>query len=163
MIKKALLNRLSKKVEKSGEPISYARATTFGIVGLHEMSRQMEELSRAFQDDGKSCRVLYFVPKPNKKETYPTNTFTPKDITLSGTLQSVELQYFTKQAYDFLLCLDPSGSKFMKYLLSKTASGHKIGLFHGNFKAHLDMMIKPKEMEKASAELMKYVKMIRHD
>lgn len=163
MIKKALLNRLSKKVEKSGEPTSYSSALSFGIVGLYELSDQIESLAKAFQGEGKSCRTIYFVTKPNKKENYPTNTFTPKDITLSGAIQSVELQYFTKQAYDFLICLDPSGSKFMKYLLSKTVSGHKVGLFHANFKAHLDMMLMPKEIENASAELIKYVKMIRHD
>jgi len=163
MIKKALLNRLSRKVEKAGEPISYQHAKTFGIIGLNESSNQVEELTRALEKDGKSVRIICFVPRPNKKETYPPTSFTSKDITLSGTIQSVELLYFTKQSYDFLLCLDPSGSKFIKYVLAKTVASHKVGLFHANFNAHLDMMIKPKNQDNAPAELMKYVKMIRHE
>lgn len=163
MFKKAFLRRLSRQFTPSSGDISYARAHSVGIITLHEWQDQVLELSTELEREGKSPRVVAFVPQPKKNEEYPPHTFTPKDITLTGGILSDELLYFTKQQYDFLLCFDHTGSDFIKFLLAKTQARHRIGIFHSNFAGHLDMMVKPQENERAVRDLLRYVKMIRND
>jgi hypothetical protein len=163
MIKKLFLNRLSKTIEQSPEPIGYQRSNTVGILALDEFQSQLDEVTRSLEQDGKRPRIVSFVPNPIKNQTYPKHSFTPKDISITGTILADELLYFTKQSYDFLLCFDPSGSKFIKYLLAKTSARHRIGLFHPNFEGHLDMMVKPDNTTNAVKDVMTYVKMIRND
>ena len=163
MLKSALLKKLSKKTTPSSEPISFSRANSIGILSIYEDALDLDELVQELETVGKSPRISRFIRKPEKDKEYMGGCFTEKDINLSGTILSSELAYFTKQNYDFLLCLDASGNNFVKYILSKTHAKHRIGLYHPNFKSQLDMMIKPDDRNTPVKEVLRYLKMIRHD
>lgn len=163
MIKKAFLNQMSKKsVESTSTPVSYLHAKSIGILTTYESSELNWKVVSNLEIEGKTTRVLSFINHPVKGETYPAHTFTARDISLTGTILSEEVLYFSKQKYDFLLCLDTTGNTFIKYLLSKTEATHKIGLFDPSLEGILDMMIKPTSHSPIE-ELIKYAKMIRHD
>lgn len=163
MLKKALLNRFSRKVASQSEPISFDRANSVGILTVYEDNLDLDDLLVELEGKGKSPRLVTLITRPQKDKTYPKNCFTEKDISLTGTILSDELLYFTKQKYDFLLCLDSSGNNFIKYLLSKTQARHRIGFHHPNHEGLLDMMIKTGPDLSPVAEILKYLKMIRHD
>ena len=161
MIKEAFLNQMSKRTVKSTSvPVSYLHAKSVGILTTYESSELNWKVVSNLEIEGKNTRVVSFVNNPVKGETYPAHTFTAHDISLTGTILSEEALYFSKQKYDFLLCLDTTGNKFIKYILSKTEAAHKIGLFHPSLEGILDMMIKPTS-DSPIEELIKYAKMIR--
>jgi len=163
MIKEVFLNWLSKKKTISEQnPVSFQHAKSIGILTTYDSSELNWKVVSNLEGEGKSTRVISFVNNPVKGETYPAHTFTSKDISMSGNILSDELLYFCKQEYDFLLCLDTSSNKYIKYVLAKTQATHKIGLYDTNFEGILDMMIKP-TTESPIEELVKYAKMIRHD
>lgn len=163
MIKRAFLSRLSRKINSLTDPISYDRAHSVGIIAIHEFESQMNDLALEFEKEGKRPRLVSFISNPVKNKIYSLQSFTAKDISITGVINSGELLYFTKQTYDFLICIDPTGNEYVKYLLSKTQAKHRIGLYHASFADQLDMMIKPIKSEEAVEELMKYVKMIKND
>lgn len=163
MLKKALLKKLSKKLSPSRGPISFDRANTVGIIGIYEERNALDQLQKEFEQLGKKPRVISLITQPEKNKEYPAHTFTKKDVTIMGSIQSDELLYFTKQKYDFLLCLDHTGNPIIKYLLSKTEAQHRIGFHHSEFEDMLDMMILLGEDDSPSEEILKYVKMIRHN
>lgn len=163
MFKKAFLSRLSKRIASLSEPISFDRSHTVGILAVDSFENQMDELALALENEGKRPRKISFITEPVKNKSYSEQSVTSKDISLTGVIHSSELLFFTKQTYDFLICIDPTGNPYIKYLLSKTQARHRIGLYHANFAHHLDMMVKPREMTNAVEELMKYVKMIKND
>ncbi len=163
MFKKAILNYLSSKKIELSDPIGFDRSNSVGILSIYEDEYDLGELLQELEGKGKSPRVVSLVLRPQKDKVYPTNCFTEKDIGLTGTILSDELLYFTKQKYDFLLCIDSTGNNFIKYLLSKTQARHRIGFHHPNHEGLLDMMIKPGKDSSPIGELLKYLKMIRHD
>jgi hypothetical protein len=163
MIKKAFLSRLSRKIVSLPDQISLDRDHSVGIIATEDYEDQMKSLAFALEKEGKRPRRVCFIANPIKNKTYSERSFTSKDISMTGLIRSTELLYFTKQAYDFLICIDPTGDPHIKYLLSKTQARHRIGLYHPNFAYHLDMMIKPKALEQAVEELIKYVKMIKNE
>lgn len=163
MIKKAFLKYLSKNSSAPREPVSFDRANSVGIISRHEDEAQLDELVSSLMDLGKKPRKVSFVGQPVKNREYPSHAFNSKDISMTGSILSDELNYFTKQKYDFLICTDTTGSDYIKYLLAKTHAQHRIGFFHSNFAKQLDMMIIPDANTSPIAQLMKYMKMIRHD
>ena len=160
MIKRLFISKLSKKANSLTEEISYDRAHTVGILCIHEFEDQMNRIALEFSNEGKRPRLVSFVENPIKGKIYSNQSYTSKDFSVNGTIISGELSFFTKQIYDFLICIDPTGNSYIKYLLSKTQARHRIGLYHPNFENQLDMMIKPGS-EDAVGELMRYVKMIK--
>ncbi|MCP4457285.1 MAG: hypothetical protein GY816_04545 [Cytophagales bacterium] len=163
MIKKIFLNHLSKKKAKTeNESVSFQQARSIGILTTYDSSELNWKVVSNLEGEGKNTRVISFVNNPIKGETYPAHTFTSKDVSLIGNILSYELLYFCKQKYDFLLCLDTTGSNFIKYILAKTEATHKIGLYDPSLEGILDMMIKP-TTENPIVELVRYAKMIRHD
>jgi len=163
MIKKVFLNQMSKKsVDSENEPVSFLHAQTIGILTTYESAELNWKVVSNLEGEGKNTRVISFVNNPVKGETYPAHTFTSKDISLTGNILSDELLYFSKQKFDFLLCLDTTGNKFIKYILSKTQATHKIGLYDPSLEGILHMMIKP-TTHNPIEELLRYAKMIRHD
>ena len=163
MIKKAVLNQMSKNpVASASTSVSYIHARSIGILTTYESSKLNWKVVSNLEIEGKNTRVISFINEPVKDETYPAYTFTAKDISLAGTILSEEVLYFSKQKYDFLLCLDTTGNKFIKYILSRTEATHKIGLFDPSLEGILDMMIKP-TTDSPIDELIRYAKMIRHD
>lgn len=163
MIKSIFLRSLSKRKPGSGEHIGFDRANSVGILSVNGNETELRELTMELEANNKSPRVVSFVTNPEKGKTLPPHSFTAKDISMTGTILSDELLYFTKQKYDFLLCLDSTGNKFIKYLLAKTDAKHRIGFYHENFEGLLDMMIKPGKVDSPISELVRYLKMIRHD
>jgi hypothetical protein len=163
MIKKAFLSRLSKKINLLTTPMTFDRDQSVGIIAIEEFEDQMNKLALTLEGEGKRPRKVCFISEPLKNKSYPPQSFTKKDIGITGAIHSSELLYFTKQTYDFLICIDPTGDPHIKYLLSKTQARHRIGLYHTNFVSHLDMMIKPSSMDQAVSEMMRYVKMIKND
>lgn len=163
MIKESFLNQLSKKpIVSTSEPVSYLHAKSIGILTTYESTDLNWKVVSNLDAEGKSTRVISFVNNPVKGKTYPAHTFNSKDISLMGNILSGEVLYFSKQKFDFLLCLDTTGNKFIKYILSKTLAAHKIGLYDPSLEGILDMMIKP-TTNSPIEELIKYAKMIRHD
>ncbi len=163
MIKKVFLNQLSKKsIESTTTPVSFIHAKKIGILTIYEHSETNWKIVSNLEAEGKNTRVISFVNNPIKDQSYPAHTFNSKDIGLTGTILSNELLHFAKQKYDYILCLDTTSNKFIKYILSKTEATHKIGLYDPSLKGILDMMIKP-TTDNPIEELVKYAKMIRHD
>lgn len=160
MLKKAVLGRLSKR-KNNAVPLDSDRTGSVGILEVFESHVDRNLLIEDLKLLGKNPRLVSFVPNPDKNRTYPPNTFNPKDISLTGTILTDQLEYFTKLKYDYLISLDDTGNKFVKYILSKTNAQHRIGLYHSNFEGLLDMMIKPGENGSVVRELMKYIRMIR--
>jgi hypothetical protein len=165
MIKKLLIGKLGRKSKKEATgPVSFREVRTIGILAeWGAQTVQVRELTEWLEREQKVVKLLFFVAKPDKKETYPQNTFSRKNITLMGTIRSEEVSYFCHQHFDYVLCLDPTGNQFMGYVLAKVNAKHKIGYYHENFSNHLDMMLKPNPAEKAHHDLFRYLKMIRHD
>ena len=163
MLKNTFLNRLSKKISRIGDSVSFDRANSVGILSIYENFDQLKELTLELEQLGKSPRIATLITKPKKNTDYPKHTFTTKDISITGTIQSDELLYFTKQKFDFLLCLDDSGNKILKYILSKTNAQHRIGFYNPNYEGILNMLIKLNPEVSPVSQMIKYMKMIKHD
>ncbi len=163
MLKKALIRQLSNRFKDAGQPISSDRIDSVAILSLHENSAEIDDLKGQLERLGKSPRIVTFISNFDKKKEYPLHSFSSKDIGITGSILSEELQFFTRQKYDYLLCLDRSGNDFIKYLLSKTTAQHRIGFYHPTFKGLLDLMVKTEPQHVPITELLKYMNMIRHD
>lgn len=162
MIKKIFLNHLSKrKADLETQPVSFLHAQSIGLLTTYERAKLNWRIVNQLESEGRNVHMISFVNNPVKGETYPAHTFTSKDIGLTGTILSDELLYFSRQRYDFLLCLDTTSNKFIKYILAKSQAVHKIGLYDSGLESILDMMIKP-TTDSPIEELVKYAKMIRH-
>ncbi|MEQ9232091.1 MAG: hypothetical protein RIF46_15510, partial [Cyclobacteriaceae bacterium] len=101
---------MSRKKAGASDPISFDRSNSVGILSIYEDGYDLEELLLELEEKGKSPRVVSLILKPQKDKTYPKNCFREKDISLTGNIHSDELLYFTKQKYDFLLCIDSTGN-----------------------------------------------------
>lgn len=163
MIKKALLGRLSRKKRTGGEPVSYDKAHAVGLISLYESDGICNELINELKIEGKNPHWICMVPKPDKNQEYPEEAFSAKDISMTGRVLSNNLKAFIKQKYDYLICLDTTGNRFIKYIVSRTSAHHRVGLYHSEYENLLDMMVKSDGTVNDFQELMKYLKLIRHD
>ncbi|MFZ9046921.1 MAG: DUF6913 domain-containing protein [Cyclobacteriaceae bacterium] len=161
MFKKAIIRQLSKTNKNKQPEITPERRDSVAILSLYEKDSELQELKAELEQLGKSPRLLAFVNQVDKNEEYPSHTFNSKHIGLTGNILSEEIQYFTKQHYDYLICLDDSGNDFIKYLLSKTSAQHRIGFYNPNFEGLIDFMIKTEPKHSPINELLKYMKMIK--
>ena len=164
MIKKAFLNRLSRKSKSEAHPgpVSYRNAQSIGVIGLYEKTERSWNTVAQLESEGKNVRVINFISKPEKGKEYPQHTFSSKDISLTGSILNEEVDYFRRQSFDFLISLDTTGNKFIRYLVSITKANHKIGVYDKSLEGVMDMMVMPTNQNPLE-ELLRYTRMIRHD
>lgn len=167
MIKKALIRFKTRKAEKSRKemPITdFASAKRIGIL-FQEGTPSKEEVVNKMIDNlgatGKEIRTLAFCKNIKKSQgTFPH--FDPKGVGISGRFISDELQTFTSESFDFIICLDPESHYLIDHILSSVKAGYRIGVSQRfDVANHLEMIIKPENGKVRSKEILKYLNMIK--
>jgi hypothetical protein len=104
MIKYKLLNRLSKSQSPAGDPVSYERAHAVGLITLYNAD-ESDAIIHELKLQGKDPHWVCFVEHPIKNQNYPENSFSAKDISMTGKILNGHLKKFLQQKFDYLICL----------------------------------------------------------
>lgn len=141
-----LRNRFSSKKDNFERyALNYNEAITIGVL-FYDFTRSQKSVIVGFVDklrlEGKQVKVLIYSEEDNIEEVgRPFPTFTQKDISVLGNIQSEEVIDFTDQTFDYLFCLYLKHVPTFDFILSKSKAKLRIGKYFENSEDYLDLML----------------------
>lgn len=141
-----LRNRFSsKKDEFERYALNYEEAGTIGIL-FYDFTQSQKSVIASFVDklrlEGKKVKVLIYSEEDQTEVIgRPFPTFTQKEISVLGNIQSQEVLDFTDESFDYLFCLYLKHIPTFDYILAKSKAKLRIGKYFENSENYLDLML----------------------
>jgi hypothetical protein len=156
---------LLKKNKTNRGSVPYTQAQVVGIVFTVEDRKKHEEVkefAKHMEKDGKTVRVLEFLPTGKENYDFLYSFFTEKQINFWGAIQSPEVQRFCEQRFDYLFHLDNENSPVFQYLLARSKAHCRVGKFREHENAFYELMIDSKgSYKELFASIYNYTKQLR--
>ena len=167
MLKKVLsykTNHYLKKNKAGRENISYEKARTVGVLFSVEDRLKHDvvcDFIQKLKDDGKKVTVLCFLGKNKENIDFKFDYFSFDDVSFWGKIKSEGIDKFIDQEFDFLYNLDIKTNILIDYILAKSKSKCRVGIYNERNTRLFEMMIKVdeyKNLEKIAGQLLHYTK-----
>lgn len=157
MIKQLILGLYKPEKNKTIQHHSYDSAQSFGIISDddHISSESLEEIVNWLKADGKTVHLIKY------SQASDEDRFSNKDISVFGKIKHPQVFNFISKKFDFLLCLTLRLDASIAFLIKKSKTDYRVGLIESPSLFHLT--IRPSDKQNFQKELMKYLKMIRHE
>ncbi|MDH5609643.1 MAG: hypothetical protein OEY56_09185 [Cyclobacteriaceae bacterium] len=157
-----LLTNLRFRKKKTGGPVGYAEAKTFGVlVNLNQKEPvRLADFLLSLQHDHKDTHVIGIC---HDKKKFPKSTHPivgRKDISTFGSIKAASLQSFLDRKFDFLLVLDQEDDCVVRFLTASCEANYRVGFFSSHDNSLLDMALIPKN-EHELDDILKYTKRIK--
>jgi len=125
----------------------------------------IETLKSQLNDIGKEVDILCY--HHGKEDIYPVHPFfSINQINSLGQIKSDAYKQFVHKQFDYLIVLDFSTTEITNHLLSKSNATYRVGVHDGESVDHYDLLVNVNPsagIEKLIAQLLKYIKVIRHE
>jgi hypothetical protein len=122
----------------------------------------VKEFIKKLEMEGKTVKVLAFLPEKKENFEFLFNYFTKKDISVWGNLLSHDALHFSTQNFDFLYCLDEEPGPIVLNLLARSKAKCRVGKFVEGNEAFFELMIESKNgMRSLSDGELRYSKELR--
>lgn len=140
---------------------NFAGASTVGIIyntNLH-LKYSVKNLIQLLKNENKEVHSIGF---HDKDGDIPLGAFSAKQFNILGSLKPHQhLDEFLSKKYDLVICIDESNHEVINYILVKTKSQFKVGIFENkDFSKKFDMIVKCDLANDKSEALLKYLKLV---
>lgn len=137
---------------------SFASAKSFGIIiNISDIDAAVAEAIKAeLVHAEKEVTMLKYVDKSSEAE----DTFSPKEISILGKINSDFVLHFLDQKFDFLIVLDQTCEASFEYIIKKAKSDYKVGITDN---ALYQLVVKSGSLDSLAVDIMKYLKMIQYE
>jgi hypothetical protein len=158
-------NSYLKRNKAIRESLPYKQATSVGIIFTVEdkfKHDEIKEFVRHLEHDGKTVKVISFLPKNKDNYEFMFDFFTENDLTFWGNINSTGALQFAETPFDFLYYLDTTPNPLIMNLLAQSKAKCRVGKFWDESKAFFELMIESKNGHKSLIETMyRYTKALR--
>jgi len=146
------------------ETTSYNKAKKIGILFCVE-DRNKHKIVCDFIDklkaDGKKVTVLCFLGKKKENFDFKFDYFSIENLSFWGSLKSKEVNKFIQTDFDFLYSLDLKTNILIDYILAKSLSKCRVGIYNERNKKYFELMVKVdefKNLQKITDQFLYYTK-----
>lgn len=154
-----------KKNKTLHSSVAFKNATSVGVLFTIEDRTKhdaIKELVKKLEADGKTVKVLAFLPEKKENFEFLFDYFTVKDISFWGILQSTDALKFSDTSFDFLYCVDEDPNVMVLNLLARSKAKCRIGKYKEENKPYYELMIESKNGVKSLIEgALKYSRELR--
>lgn len=112
----------------------------------------VKEFIKKLETDGKTVKVLAFLPEKKENFEFLFDYFTLKDISFWGNLISNDALHFSSLPFDFLYCLDEEPNLMILNLFARSKAKCRVGKYKEGNEAYFELMIESKNGVKSLAE-----------
>jgi hypothetical protein len=157
-------NKYLKKNNIGRETIRFDQAKKIGILfSVEDRSKHdvVVNFVNRLKEEGKDVSVLCFRGKNKENYDFKFDFFSSENLSFWGKMKSQEVDKFTSEEFDFLYCLDIKTNVLTDYILAKSRSRCRVGIYNEHHTPFLELMIKVDEfrnMEKITDQLLHYTK-----
>lgn len=164
--------RIARKDTLPRYTVDFGQAKHIGIIYQGKppfFASEALELKRVLEAEGKSVTVLSFYQNATETHTEETEVdndtivFTPKDISLLGTIKSEAVDSFMRTHFDYLYCIAPPKSSIFDLILAKSLAKCRVGCDVKEKRYLYDMMIRIKAGDDVNLlidEMLKYTRVL---
>lgn len=138
----------AKKVSAHKETVNYPESKRIGIlfkVDEPEAQRELNKFISILKKDKKDIVALSLVHPTKEVENelkFDYQTFSRKDVSLFGDINSEELKTFMETSFDYLYCISASSLPIFDYMMLKSKAKCRIGKYDSSLGHELyEMMI----------------------
>lgn len=125
----------------------FKKALSIGILFTVEdrsKHESLKEFIKKLEGEGKSVKVLAFLPEKKENYEFLFNYFTIKDISFWGNLISNDALDFANMPFDFLYCFDEEPSPIVLNLLARSKAKCRVGHYAEGQEQYYEFMIENK-------------------
>jgi hypothetical protein len=158
-------NSQLKKNKTLRSSTAFKKAQLVGIIfTVEDKSKHdtVKEFIKKLETEGKTVKVLAFLPEKKENFEFLFDYFTKKDISFWGNLISHDALNFANQAFDFVYCLDEEPNPMVLNLLARSKAKCRVGKFKEGNETFFELMLESKNGIKSLAEsAMRYSRELR--
>ena len=145
--------------------LPYKQALSVGVIFTVEDKMKHEEVKefvRHLEHDGKTVKVISFLPKNKDNYEFMFDFFTENDLTFWGNISSTGATQFAATPFDFLYYLDTTPNPLIMNLLAQSKAKCRVGKFWYNNEPFFELMIESQNGHKSLIESMyRYTKALK--
>lgn len=157
-------NHFIRKNKVGRETVSYGNSRTIGLLYCVEDRAKHEvvcDFINNLKEDGKIVKVLCFLGKNKENIDFKFDYFSYEDVSFWGNIKSEEIEKFINTQFDFLYNLDVKSNILIDYILAKSKSKCRVGIYRESTTGLFEMMIKMdelKNLDKVAGQFLHYTK-----
>jgi hypothetical protein len=121
----------------------------------------IKEVTRKLESEGKTVKVLCFLPEKKENFEFLYDYFTAKDVSFWGQLISNDATGFANSSFDYLYCFDENPNPMVLNLLARSKAKCRIGRFVEGNEKFFELMIQSKGVRKLIDESLRYTTELR--
>lgn len=129
----------------------------FSMQSVEDFDR-VRAFEKKLQKDGKKVSVLCFLHDKVENFNFHYDIFNKKDFSFWGSIQAANVQAFTSQSFDMLICLERTPNLYIEYLMAASFASFRIGPYHSDRVPLFELMVQQPE----GAELNELLNQIYH-
>ena len=158
-------NSFLKRNQAIRASLPYKQALSAGVIFTVEDKMKHEEVKefvRHLEHDGKTVKVISFLPKNKDNYEFMFDFFTENDLTFWGNINSSGALKFAETPFDFLYCLDTTPNPLIMNLIAQSKAKCRVGKFWYNTEPFFELMIESQNGHKSLIESMyRYTKALK--
>lgn len=136
-----------KKNKTHRASMAFKNAVSIGVLFTIEDRAKhdaVKDLVKKLEAEGKTVKVLAFLPEKKENFEFLYDYFTLKDISFWGILHSADALKFASIPFDFLYCLDEDPNAMVLNVLARCKAKCRIGKYKENSETFYELMIESK-------------------
>lgn len=133
----------------------------FSVEDRHKHD-DVKEFVRSLEQEGKTVRVLEFLPRKKENYEFLYDFFTVQDLNFWGRIDNDTAQKFMDTPFDYLFYIDDEPNPLVLNLLARSRAHCRVGRYNEGFEPFFEMMISSRGTPKGLIDNMyKYSKQLR--
>jgi len=122
----------------------------------------IKEFVRSLEQEGKTVRVLEFLPRKKENYEFLYDFFTIQDLNFWGRIDNDTARKFMDTPFDYLFYIDDQPNPLVLNLLAQSRAHCRVGRYNQGFEPYFEMMISSQGTPKGLIDNMyKYTKQLR--
>lgn len=122
----------------------------------------IKEFVKALELEGKTVKVLEFLPKKKENYEFLYDFFTIQDLSFWGKIDNEAARKFMDTPFDYLFYIDETPNPLVLNLLAQSRAHCRVGRYNEGFEPFFELMINAQGTAKGLIDNMfKYTKQLR--
>ena len=143
----------------------FKHAKNIGIIFSVEDRQKhndVKEFVHQLEQDGKTVKVLEFLPRKKENYEFLFDFFTIQDLSFWGNINSRHAENFMQTGFDYLFCVDKQSNPLVLNLLARSKAKCRVGRFTENESDYFELMIETQGTTRGLIESMyKYARQLK--
>ncbi len=122
----------------------------------------IKEFVKALELEGKTVKILEFLPKMKENYEFLYDFFTIQDLSFWGNINNDTARRFMETPFDYLFYIDDTPNPLVLNLLAQSRAHCRVGRYNEGFEPFFELMISGQGTHKGLIDNMyKYTKQLR--